>query len=164
MNSLCFSCYSFINTILFLLIKKKIVLITCCYTEYTGELWSLVFCLFGVLWVMPHKVLDLLASWKGRVANKVMMKFGMLYLYVICKPFGESLTNNRAFEGSEWSTTDLKMILLWVLFDWMAVCYHAILFLLYLILLITVFVLDVVFPSTHLVYWVASVFFNKFTD
>ena len=112
MNSLCFSCYSFINTILFLLIKKKIVLITCCYTEYTGELWSLVFCLFGVLWVMPHKVLDLLASWKGRVANNVMMKFGMLYLYVICKPFGESLTNNRAFEGSEWSTTDLKMILL----------------------------------------------------
>ena len=61
---------------------------------------------------MPHKVLDLLASWKGRVANNVMMKFGMLYLYVICKPFGESLTNNRAFEGSEWSTTDLKMILL----------------------------------------------------
>ena len=112
---------------------------------------------------MPHIVLDLLASWKGRVANKVMMKFGMLYLYVICGPFGECLTNNRAFEGSEWSTTDLKMILLWVLFDWMAVCYHAILFLLYLILLITVFVLDVVFPSTHLVYWVAFDFFNKFT-
>ena len=29
--------------------------------------------------------------------------------------------NNRAFEGSEWSMTDLKMVLLLSLFEWMTV-------------------------------------------
>ena len=29
------------------------------------ELWSLVFCLFGIHWVMPHKVIELFESWQG---------------------------------------------------------------------------------------------------
>ena len=30
------------------------------------ELWSMVFCLFGIHWVMPYKVSELLASWQGK--------------------------------------------------------------------------------------------------
>ena len=29
------------------------------------KMWSLVFCLFGIHWVMPLQVMDLLASWQG---------------------------------------------------------------------------------------------------
>ena len=27
------------------------------------ELWNLVFCLFGIHWVMPHKAIELFKSW-----------------------------------------------------------------------------------------------------
>jgi hypothetical protein len=30
------------------------------------ELWSLVFCLFGVSWVMPNFMMGLLSYWKGQ--------------------------------------------------------------------------------------------------
>jgi hypothetical protein len=63
----------------------KVIVVECCYMckndggnvdhlllrcEYARELCFLVLCLFGVQWVMPHKVLDLLACWKGRFAKR----------------------------------------------------------------------------------------------
>ena len=30
------------------------------------ELWSMVFFLFGIHWVMPYKVSEVLASWQGK--------------------------------------------------------------------------------------------------
>ncbi|KAK9995838.1 hypothetical protein SO802_020524 [Lithocarpus litseifolius] len=33
------------------------------------ELWSLVFCLFGVQWVMPYSVLELFEAWQGKFAR-----------------------------------------------------------------------------------------------
>ena len=30
------------------------------------ELWSLVFCLFGIYWVMPQKVIELFESWQDK--------------------------------------------------------------------------------------------------
>ena len=30
------------------------------------ELWSMFFCLFGIHWVMPYKVSEVLASWQGK--------------------------------------------------------------------------------------------------
>lgn len=38
-------------------------LLLCC--AYVHNPWSLVFCMFGVQWVMPWRVVDLLACWKG---------------------------------------------------------------------------------------------------
>ena len=32
------------------------------------ELWSLVFCLFGIQWVMPNTVLELFKAWQGKFA------------------------------------------------------------------------------------------------
>ena len=55
-------------------VKEKVdhLLLDC---EYASELWSLVFCLFGEQWVMPHRVPDVVACWKGclvRWANDVV--------------------------------------------------------------------------------------------
>ena len=33
------------------------------------ELWSLVFYLFGIHWVMPHTVLELFEAWQGKFAR-----------------------------------------------------------------------------------------------
>jgi hypothetical protein len=39
------------------------------HCEYTQELWSFVFCLFWVQWVMPSRFIDLLMCWKGSSAR-----------------------------------------------------------------------------------------------
>ena len=36
------------------------------YCPIACELWLLVFCLFGIHWVMPQKVIELFESWQGR--------------------------------------------------------------------------------------------------
>ena len=33
------------------------------------ELWSMVFCLFGIHWIMPYKVVELLASWQRKLGR-----------------------------------------------------------------------------------------------
>ena len=33
------------------------------------ELWSLIFRMFGVQWVLPEKVFDLLCGWQSREPN-----------------------------------------------------------------------------------------------
>ena len=33
------------------------------------ELRSLEFCLFGIHWVMPHKVIELFESWQGKFGH-----------------------------------------------------------------------------------------------
>jgi hypothetical protein len=60
--------------------KRNICIVDwCCMCKHSGEspnhlllhhemaqsLWSMVFCLFGVVWVMPGSVVEVLASWMG---------------------------------------------------------------------------------------------------
>jgi hypothetical protein len=33
------------------------------------ELWTMVFSLFGMYWVMPKRIVDVFASWKGRLGR-----------------------------------------------------------------------------------------------
>jgi hypothetical protein len=40
------------------------------HCEYVRELWSLVFCMFGIQWTMPCTVLNLLACWKRQGLTK----------------------------------------------------------------------------------------------
>lgn len=35
------------------------------HCAYVHNLWSLVFCMFGLRWALPRRVVDLLACWKG---------------------------------------------------------------------------------------------------
>jgi hypothetical protein len=43
------------------------------HCEVARTLWSVIFSLFGVKWVMNERVLDLLACWKGQRGNKMVM-------------------------------------------------------------------------------------------
>lgn len=47
------------------------------HCAYARELWSLVLCLYGVQWVMPNKVVDLLACWTW-FASTAVESSGML--------------------------------------------------------------------------------------
>lgn len=70
-------------------------------------------CLFGVQWVMPCRVLDLLACWKGRFA-KFCHAVPLCLMWTAWRE-----CNRRAFEGIEGPTMDLKLFLVRALFDWM---------------------------------------------
>ena len=63
------------------LLKRSIIVLDQCYMSkrcresvdhlllhcpIAFELWSLVFCLFGLHWVMPLKVLEVFESWQGK--------------------------------------------------------------------------------------------------
>ena len=39
------------------------------HCQVAREMWSMVFGLFGVRWVMPRSVLDLLTSWLGKLGR-----------------------------------------------------------------------------------------------
>jgi hypothetical protein len=38
--------------------------------EVAQDLWIALFTLFNVTWVMPERVIDLLASWRGQVGTR----------------------------------------------------------------------------------------------
>ena len=40
------------------------------HCEVANEIWNVFFQLFGVSWVMPRKVSDILESWRGQLGNR----------------------------------------------------------------------------------------------
>jgi hypothetical protein len=66
--------------------RSTVVVDWCCMYKRSGEtidhfllhcggpreLWVLIFCLFGVEWVMPRRAIELLASWRGQVRWEVV--------------------------------------------------------------------------------------------
>ena len=72
-----------------------------------SKMWSLVFCLFGIHWVMPLRVMDLLVSWQGsfgRYCNAAIWKI-VPYCLMWCMWWEK---NARSFEDREWSILELK--------------------------------------------------------
>ena len=71
------------------------------------ELWSLVLCLFGIHWVMPHKVIGLFESWQdmfGWHRNIVLWRLvPHCLLWCIWRE-----RNARSFEGCELSLLEIK--------------------------------------------------------
>ena len=87
------------------------------HCEYSRELWYMGLCLFGVQWVMPRRVVDLLAGWTGRCGKfrggNCWKAIPLCLMWIIwCE------RNNRAFEGirTERRTMEHKMIILRSLF------------------------------------------------
>ena len=79
---------------------------------------SLLF-IWGMQWVMPFTVLDVLASWKGSFARRSKgVIWNAVPLCLMLLIWRER--NRRAFEGLERSSTELKMFLLRTMFDWMS--------------------------------------------
>uniref|UniRef100_A0A2N9IE81 Reverse transcriptase zinc-binding domain-containing protein n=1 Tax=Fagus sylvatica TaxID=28930 RepID=A0A2N9IE81_FAGSY len=80
-----------------------------CYTA--RELWGLILSMFGVWWVMPRHVVDLLACWNGRTRRcRAASIWGLIphcLMWVIWRE-----RNARSFEDSEKSIQDLKQVFL----------------------------------------------------
>ena len=80
------------------------------------ELWSLVFCLFGLHWVMPHKVIELF----GRHRN---IDFWRLVPHCLMWCIWSEI-NARYFKGFEWSLLEIKSFFLHTLLVWSVALSH----------------------------------------
>ena len=79
----------------------------CCLCKINGEssdhlllhcvcvydIWSMVFCLFGIQWVIPDRVVDLLACWYGVLGDISVLMYGGQLPRLLCGPSGGSGTN-----------------------------------------------------------------------
>ena len=87
------------------------------HCEYVRELWSLVFCMFGIQWTMPCTVLNLLACWKRQGLTKdqniIWNAIPGCLMWLIWRE-----RNQRAFEDIERHTMDLKLSFIRTLMEW----------------------------------------------
>ena len=66
--------------------------------DIARDLWSLLFCLFGMKWVMPYRVVDLLACWKEQFARHRSSGIWKVIPLCINGPFGENEIGKRLKE------------------------------------------------------------------
>ena len=64
------------------------------------ELWSLVFCLFGIHWVMPQKVIELFESWQGKFRRHRNIELWRIVLHCLLWCIWRE-RNARSFEGCD---------------------------------------------------------------
>ena len=111
-----------------------LILDWCCMCKRNGEsvdhllilcsiafdLWSMMFTLFGIHWVMPKTMVDLLACWQGKLGrhrnSAIWMAVPHCLMWCI---WGER--NNQHFADLERSIADLKLFFLKTLLDWVTV-------------------------------------------
>ena len=88
------------------------------FCSYAYNLWTFVFSLFGVSWVMPKQVVDLLACCNRGVGSKcwATVIWGAIPQCIMWTISWEH--NLRTFNG-EHSIIELKRFFLPTLFDWM---------------------------------------------
>ena len=111
--------------------RKVVVVDWCCMCKRNGvitdhlllhcpvsqELWNTVCSLFGVHWVMPRGVVELLASWSNkfnRLKSKVLWRrTPHCLMWVIWRE-----RNTHTFDGNERSIHELKLLFFQTLFYW----------------------------------------------
>jgi hypothetical protein len=79
-----------------------------------ANMWSMVFGLFGVQWVMPRTFMDLFSYWMGHQDSVLVWK--MIPDCLIWCFWHER--NARHFEDSERYLPELKLLFFHTLFDW----------------------------------------------
>jgi hypothetical protein len=86
------------------------------HCEYAQELWSMIFCQFGVSWVMPRTTYALLHCWRRKgPAYLVWNAIPLCLMWLLWRE-----RNQRAFEDSERHSMELKLILIRTLMEWTA--------------------------------------------
>jgi hypothetical protein len=111
--------------------KRKIVIVTwCCMCKDDGEsighlfihcpvvkeLWDAVLSLFGVMWVMPRRVRNLIEGWHGSNHHQSIIWNAVPHC-LMWSVWRER--NSRIFEDSETTIDDLKLRFFRSLFEWM---------------------------------------------
>ena len=94
-------------------------LFCCCIVLWLERYGHLFFYLFGVQWVMPKKVVDLLVCWNWRdTRNCIGVIWNAIPLCITWIIWKER--NNRTFEDLEHLLASVKLSLLCTLYAWMA--------------------------------------------
>ena len=81
------------------------------------ELWSMVWALFGLQWVMPHGVSDLFLSWQGSFGGYQSIDLWRAVPHCVLWCIWRE-RNSRWFEGKERSISEFKSLLLHTLLEW----------------------------------------------
>ena len=83
----------------------------------TYELWSMVWALFGLQWVMPHGVSDLFLRWQGSFSGHWSIDLWRVVPHCVLWCIWRE-RNSRCFEGKEQSISKFKSLLLHTLIEW----------------------------------------------
>jgi hypothetical protein len=86
------------------------------HCKVARELWNSVFNLFGVVWVMPRKVVELLWCWQGSLGRHREIWKATPHCLMWCL-WRER--NARTFEDCELNIVDLKLVFYRSLYEWM---------------------------------------------
>ena len=81
------------------------------------ELWSMVWALFGLQWVMPLGVSDLFSSWQGSFDGHQSIDLWRAVPHCVLWCIWRE-RNSRCFEGKELSISEFKSLLLHTLLEW----------------------------------------------
>ena len=81
------------------------------------ELWSMVFCLFGIHWVMPYKVSEVLASWPGKFGRHQNIGLWRFVPHCLFWCLWRE-RNARYFEDCKRSILDIKFFFFCTLLEW----------------------------------------------
>jgi hypothetical protein len=87
------------------------------HCPFSRELWNMIMALFGVQWVMPCTVLDLLACWQGSFGKHRLVEVWRCIPHCLMWCIWRE-RNMRSFEGVEHTLLSLKNTFLKTLFEW----------------------------------------------
>ncbi len=115
--------------------KRWVVLVNwCCLCKVDGEsidhlfihcylakqLWDMILTLFGVHWVMPQKLQDLITCWPGALGRHSHAEIWKVIPHCLMWSIWRE-RNLWTFEGRELSPLDLQSLFFRMLFDWIQV-------------------------------------------
>ena len=90
------------------------------HCSIASELWSMVWALFGLLWVMLQSVTDLFSSWQGSFSRHRSIDLWRAVPHCVLWCIWQE-RSSRCFEWKERSISEIKSLLLHTLLDWSSV-------------------------------------------
>jgi hypothetical protein len=86
--------------------------------EVSRKLWVSIFHLFGVEYVIPRRVVELLATWRGQLGSQCILEAwrvaSLCLMWCIWREW-----NAKSFEDCERSVIELKAIMFKPLYAWL---------------------------------------------
>jgi hypothetical protein len=87
------------------------------HCPFAWELWSMVFELFGVLWVMPRSIVEMLECWQGNFGKHRNCLIWRVVPHCLMWSIWRE-RNGRSFEDCERSYVEIKLFFLRSLWEW----------------------------------------------
>ncbi len=87
------------------------------HCKVAKEMWDTVFNLFGLTWVMPKRVVDLLSCWQGKMGRHRNIEIWRAIPHCLMWCLWKE-RNARLFEANDRNVLELKMVFFRTLFGW----------------------------------------------